>query len=297
MPLQSFCLKTKEYFLNNFLGIEEKYSNYKNAQAIILPVPYEQTTSYGSGTKFGPEAILKASAYVELYDEEFDNDIYLQGIHTTEHIDVNPALEDVFENITSAFKTVLNDRRFPVGLGGEHSISYPVYRAFHSSYENISVLQLDAHSDLRDSYEGSVYSHASVMRRIYNLNPNIVQVGIRSQCREEAEFIREKQISTYYAHQLSKKGFGDQIIDQLKENVFITIDVDFFDPSIMPSTGTPEPGGFLWYETLDFLNRVFLACNVVGFDVVELAPQPNIVHPDFLCAKLVYKLLNYKFGR
>lgn len=282
--------------MTNFLGIEEKYSDYTNSKAVIIPVPFEQTTSYMAGTQKGPQAIIAASAYVELYDEELESEAYKQGVHTAAELQFTKNINADFDLITSTFDRVLNDGKFAVGLGGEHSITFPIYRAFHQHFKNLSVLHLDAHSDLRESYENSPFSHAAVMRRVYELNPDMVQVGIRSQCVEEAEFSRRNIIDTFYAHQLNKMGFPDTIINRLNDNVFITIDVDFFDPSIMPATGTPEPGGFLWYETIDFLRRVFIQKNVVGFDVVELCPQEGLVHPDFLTAKLIYKLLGFKFS-
>jgi agmatinase len=282
--------------LNNFLGIEEQYSDYQSSKIVIIPAPFEQTTSYMGGTEQGPEAIIKASAYVELYDEETGNETYRVGVHTAESLCFSQNLEQDFAQITSAFRSALADGKFPVGLGGEHSITFPIYRAFHEKFADLSVLHLDAHSDLRESYEDSLYSHASVMRRIYEINPNIVQVGIRSQCIEEAEFIRQNKINTFYAHQVIAGGLGDYITDRLSSNVFISIDVDFFDPAIMPSTGTPEPGGFLWNETIAFLRDVFRRKNVVGFDVVELSPLPGVVHPDFMTAKLIYKLLGFKFA-
>lgn len=281
--------------MNNFLGIDKEYSRYDSSKIVIIPVPYENTTSYMPGAKFGAGAIIEASTYVELYDEELEAEVYRQGIHTMPPVKILNRAEDDFDTISECFTHVLLDGKFPVGLGGEHSISFPIYRAFHKQYNNISVLQLDAHSDLRESYEGSVYSHAAVMRRIYELNKSIVQVGVRSQCVEEAQFVKKEKINAFYAHALHRNGFTDSIIDKLNDNVYITIDVDFFDPALMPSTGTPEPGGFLWYETLDFLKRVFKRKNVVGFDVVELCPQKGLVHPDFMTAKLIYKLLGFKF--
>ncbi|MGD9897614.1 MAG: agmatinase [Calditrichaceae bacterium] len=281
--------------MNDFLGIESPYTDYNSARAVVIPVPFEHTTSYGQGAKHGPQAIIDASAYVEFYDDEYDCEMYKSGVHTTPALNFTNNPESDFDKITEEFRRVLNDGKFPVGLGGEHSVSYPTYRAFHEKYDNISVLQFDAHSDLRESYEGTPYSHASVMRRIYDLNKDIVQVGIRSQCIEEAQFIKENRINTFFAHSLRKNGLSNDIIDRLNENVFITIDVDYFDPSIMPSTGTPEPGGFLWYETVDFLSRVFKKKNVVGFDVVELSPKTGVIHPDFFAAKLIYKMLTLKF--
>ena len=279
----------------NFLGIEEKYSAYETAQAVILPLPYEQTTSYMTGTAKGPRAIIDASAYVELYDEELEGEVYRGGIHTLPTPVFSGEAEADFKEISRKCAQLLKDEKFIVSLGGEHSVSFPVVRAFNAYFSKLSVLQLDAHSDLRASYEGSIYSHASVMRRIFELNRNIVQIGIRSQCHEEADFIRQNKINTLYAQPLHKTGFAPAIPEALTENVYLTIDVDFFDPSIMPATGTPEPGGFLWNETLAFLKTVFETKNVVGLDVVELSPLPGLVHPDFLSAKLIYKLLGYKF--
>ncbi len=278
----------------NFLGIEANYSNYKSASTVILPLPYEATTSYMSGTQNGPAAVIDASAYVELYDEELDGEAYRSGVFTAAEMEFSGNVEADFDKITQAASTFLADEKFLVSIGGEHSVSFPLYRAFHQRFDDLSVLQLDAHSDLRYEYEDSIYSHASVMRRIYELNRKIVQVGIRSQCVEEAQFIKNEQIRTFYAHHLRESGFGTELIEALSSNVYVTIDVDFLDPSIMPATGTPEPGGFFWYETLDFLRRVFAGRNVVGLDVVELSPLPGLAHPDFLTAKLIYKLIGMK---
>ncbi len=279
----------------NFLGIETKYSSPDNSKIAVIPVPYEASTSYIQGTKNGPGAIIEASQNVELYDEETGREVYKEGIITAKPVNFEGDVESDFDKITQQFSGFLKEGKFLVGVGGEHSVSFPAYRAFHQHFDNISILQLDAHSDLRESYDGSIYSHASVMKRIYGLNKNIVQVGIRSQCEEEARFIKENSINTFYAHDLKKKDLSDSILDVLNKNVFITIDVDYFDPSVIPATGTPEPGGFYWDETLQFLKKVFLNKNVVGFDVVELSPIKGLVHPDFTIAKLIYKLIGYKF--
>lgn len=280
--------------LNNFLGIEEHYCLQDDSYFEIISIPYERTTSYGKGTSKGPDAIIKASQYVELYDEQFQIEAYKKGVFTSEPVDVSGTIETVFKNIQEKVSRSLKKGKFPVGLGGEHTITFPIYKAFHSFYSDLCILQLDAHSDLRESYEGNIYSHASVMRQIVSLGDPITQVGIRSQCIEESMFIQKKGIHTFYAHDLIKKGMNRFILDGMRKNVFITFDLDYFDPSIMPSTGTPEPGGFQWYETIGFLQNVFQQKNVVGFDVVELAPQENITHPDFLAAKLIYKMMTLK---
>lgn len=280
--------------MKNFLGIEKKYSRYGQSKVAIIPVPFERTTSYGKGTQTGPEAIIEASHYVEFYDEQLDREAYKEGIHTAAPLKMEGDITEIFDQITERFSASLTDQKFVIGLGGEHAISYPIFRAFHKHFQHLSVLQLDAHSDLRESYENSIFSHACVMRRIHEINPNIVQVGIRSQCLEEAAFIKAHNLKIYYAHFLHENGFKNETIENLTENVFITIDVDYFDPSVMPCTGTPEPGGFFWPETINFLDQVFTSRNVVGFDVVELAPQKDVHHPDFLAAKLIYKLITLK---
>jgi len=282
--------------MRNFLGLEEEYTLYEKAKAVIIPVPLEQTTSYIQGTRRGPEAIIEASAYVELFDEELDTEIYQVGIHTMPPLLFDAHIEDDFNMITEQVSALLKDHKFPVALGGEHSISLPIVRAFLSHYEKISVLQLDAHADLRDHYENSRFSHACVLRRIYELTDSVEQVGIRSLSREEAEFAAERNCRISYAHTLHQDGFSDAIIDRLEDPLFITIDLDYFDPAVIPATGTPEPGGLFWPETVEFLKRVFTQRKVVGFDVVELSPINGMVHPDFTAAKLIYKLLGYHFS-
>ncbi len=283
--------------MNRFLGIENSVENIDDAQTAIIPVPVEYSTSYGTGTANGPESILRASPYLEFYDEELDFEVWKSGIYTAPAVkgkNTSDAWVKVIEQVVSSY---LTQSKFLVILGGEHSISYPAHEAFYKKYPDISVLQLDAHSDMRDLYEGSKYSHACVMRRIWERNKSIVSLGIRSQCIEEREFIKENDIRIYYAHELQHGKFPINILDYLGENVYITIDADFFDPSIMPSVGTPEPGGFFWYETLSFLKQLFETKNIVGLDVVELSPIKNLNHPDFFLAKLIYKLIGYKFYR
>lgn len=280
--------------IKSFLGIDPDYTSYENSKYVILPVPYEATTSYGTGTKSGPQAVIDASQYVELYDEELDSEAYLSGIFTAKPLQFSGEVNKDFNLLTNTVKKFIEQHKFVISIGGEHSISYPIYKAFHNNYDNLSVLQLDAHSDLRDKYENTPFSHACVMKRIYDQNPGIVQIGIRSQCIEEAEFIKKNNINTFYARNLKRSGFNETIFDKLNQNIYITIDVDFFDPAIMPSTGTPEPGGFLWDETIDFLKKIFERRNVVGLDVVELSPIRDLNAPNFTVAKLIYKLLSFK---
>jgi agmatinase len=284
---------------NNFLGLEKKYSDYSAAKIAVLPIPYEATTSYGKGTKNGPAAIIKASQTVEFYDEALDRDTFRDfGIATLKPIAFNRHTGvKAMDVIEKEVGKILDDGKFPVCLGGEHTISGPIVKAFHRRWsEPFSVLQLDAHSDLRESYEGTPYSHACVMRRIWEFNKNIVQVGIRAQCSEERQLIVDHRIQTFYAKDIqSNSNWMDNVIGQLKDQVYITIDCDGFDPSIIPSTGTPEPGGLQWYPTMELLRRVCAARKIVGFDVVELAPVRSAPHPDFTLAKLTYKLMGWAF--
>jgi agmatinase len=285
----------------NFLAIDEEYSNYKDSGIVILPVPYEHTTSYGKGTANGPKAILNASRYVEFFDEELNRELCFEkgnGICSLYPVELNKAksrraLDLIYENV----KRLIDDRKFVVTLGGEHSISTAPIRAHFDSFKNLSVLHFDAHSDFREEYEGSKYSHASFASRVAEFTTSITQVGIRAQCKEEYDFIKEKNINTFYAIEIRNGKFGvewqSKVIDTLKENVYITFDVDYCDPSIMPSTGTPEPNGFFWDETMKLMKLLGEKRNVVGFDVVELSPRKDFSYPDFLTAKLIYKMLNY----
>jgi agmatinase len=283
----------------NFLGIEDKYSDFENSKIIILPIPFEETTSYGKGTAGGPEAILKASHYVEFFDEELNRELcFEKGICTLHEIDFTKikgaaALDKIYRFV----KTLIDNNKFVVSLGGEHTISISTIKANYDSYENISILHFDAHSDLRDEYENSKYSHACFAARVIEFTNDIVQVGIRAQCKEEYEFINKNNIKTFYSFGIRDGKYGenwaDKIIGNLKQNVYITFDVDFFDPSIMPSTGTPEPGGFMWTETLSFMKKLSMEKTIIGFDIVELSPTGYNSFPDFLTAKLIYKMLNY----
>lgn len=285
----------------NFLGIEKKYSNYKDSQIVIISAPLEKTVSYGKGTSIGPTEILKASHYVEFYDEEQKRELcFEKGICTLEPMNLQKlSIEKALQKINKEVAKHIDEGKFVVTLGGEHSLSAAPIIAFHERFPNLSILQIDAHSDLRDSYEGSKYSHASVMARVAEFNTNIVQVGIRAQCIEEVELKKKKGIKTFYAREIKMGMYGEkwqeQVAKNLTENVYITFDVDGFDPSLLPATGTPEPGGLFWDETMDLLKIVGMDKNIVGFDVVELAPSKYHPSSNFIAAKLVYKMLNYAF--
>lgn len=287
----------------NFLGIEKKHSSYENSEIVIISAPFEKTVSYGKGTKNGPKEILKASHYVEFYDEELDKELCFQkGICTLEPMNLNkltPA--NALKSIYDETLLHLNANKFVVTLGGEHSISSAPIKAYLEKYPELTILQFDAHSDLRQQYEGSKYSHASVMARVAEMTLNIVQVGIRAQAIEEALFIRHNKIKTFYARDIRFGKYGsnwqNKVLKTLGENVYITFDVDGLDPSVIQATGTPEPGGLLWDETMNLLRMVGQKKNIIGFDVVELAPSVNHPSSSFVTAKLVYKLLNYAYSK
>ncbi|MBN2591844.1 MAG: agmatinase [Sedimentisphaerales bacterium] len=276
-----------------FADLPNEYSNLQNSEIVILPVPYDGTSTWQKGADRGPEALIEASANMELYDIETDSQVYLKGIHTAQPVDVDMSPEKMVESVEKSVRHFLNKDKFVVLVGGEHSVSTGSVRAHLEKYKEFSVLQLDAHSDLRDEYEGTKYNHACVMARIAETCP-IVQVGIRSTDISEKEALSKSNV--FYAENIhNSNDWVKEVTSLLSDKVYITIDLDVFDPSIMPSTGTPEPGGLLWYNVLMLLKAVFDDKKVLGFDVVELCPNPNNKGPDFLAAKLIYKLLSYKY--
>jgi len=287
----------------SFLGLDEEWSSPDRSKVIILPVPFEYTTSYGKGTASAPRSILDASSYLELYDEELDAEIYRlsSGIATMPPVEFGGKRDDeAVDLVREQVMSLISQDKRVICIGGEHTIAVGAVRAHADRYRELSVLQLDAHSDLRDEYGGSRYSHASAMARIHDFHPAVVEVGIRSQCAEEAEFIKNNNVDVFYAVDLKRGKYGpdtaswaDAVIGKLKENVYVTFDCDFLDPSIMPAVGTPEPGGFGWDETMIFLRALASRRNVVGFDVNELAPIHGLVHPQFTISKLIYKFLGY----
>ena len=277
----------------NFLGSEIAVPLLQDARIVILPVPYEQTTSYGKGTKDGPKAIIEASPNLEFYDEQLDMEPWRVGVHTAPKINCNRKREDVFEDISKTVSGLAGQGKLVITLGGEHSVTIPAFKGVSEHWTDLSVVQLDAHSDLRDKYEGSSFNHACVMRRIWEINNRITGIGIRSQSVEERDFIKENDIDNIYAHEIRSNGWDDNILQNVSSNVYLTFDVDYFDPSIMPATGTPEPGGLMWYETLEFIKKLFSEKNVVAIDVVELSPNRNHVHAHFTIARLIYKMIGF----
>lgn len=279
----------------NYGGMPKEYSDIKKAKIVVLPIPYDGTSTWIKGADKGPAAILEASANMELFDIETNSEVYRQGIYTAPAVTESKSPEKMAEVSYQTAKKIVDNDKFLVTLGGEHSVSYGPIRAYAEKYKNLTILQLDAHSDLRQSYEGSKHNHACIMARAKEL-AHIVQVGIRSQDVSEIKYVDANTI--FYAERIRKiKNWQQKVVSCLTENVYITIDLDVFDPSIMPSTGTPEPGGLLWYEVIDLLKLVTEKTNVVGFDVVELCPNKINKAPDFLASKLIYKILSFCFEK
>jgi agmatinase len=277
----------------NFADIPDEFAQLEKAKIVIIPVTYDGTSTWGKGADKGPEAFLEASKNMELYDIETDSEVYKKGIYVASPITEDSSPEAMAEDVYKATIKYIQEDKFVTLFGGEHSISIGSIRAFNESFQNLSVLHFDAHADLRQSYNGSKYNHACALHEA-SKTTNLVQVGIRSMDAREKEFMKREKV--FFAHEIfSDDRWIDKVVDKLSDNVFITFDLDAFDPSIMPSTGTPEPGGLFWYNTLHLLKKVFQKKRVVGFDIVELCPSLLNKSPDFLSAKLFYKMLSYKF--
>lgn len=277
-----------------YAGIPQEYGNLSTSKIVIIPVPYDGTSTWQKGSDKGPEAFLEASENMELYDIETDSEVYKEGIFLAAPITENSTPEAVVEAVHANTKKYINRNKFVSIFGGEHSISIGTIRAFNECFDNLSVLHIDAHADLRKEYQGSKCNHACAVYEA-NQTTNLVQVGIRSMDISEKREMNPEKV--FFAHEmLVNESWIDDVLDQLTTNVFITFDLDALDPSIMPSTGTPEPGGLFYYETLDFLKRIFEEKNVVGFDMVELCPDAKEKSSNFLAAKLFYKMLSYKFA-
>lgn len=277
-----------------YAGIPKEYGSAEKAKVVLLPVPYDGTSTWGKGADKGPEAFLEASENMEVYDIETDSEVYKQGIYLADAVDDFETPDTMVEAVHKTVKEFINRNKLVTMVGGEHSISIGAIRAFNECFEDLTVLQIDAHADLRKEYNGTKYNHACALYEA-NETTNLVQVGIRSM--DHAETLVMDRDRVFFAHEMVTDDFWmDNAIELMTDNVYITFDLDAFDPSIMPSTGTPEPGGLLWYETLDFLKRVFEEKNVVGFDIVELCPNKNERSSDFLAAKLYYKMLSYKYA-
>lgn len=288
---------------SNYFGLPEEFSNKDNSKVVIVPVPYEATVSYGKGTSKGPAAVLEASQQVELFDDELWIEPHKIGIHTHEPVVMEPFMGEeaptAFQALQDTISPLIEVGKFPIVLGGEHSLSLGAVKACAERYPDLSVLHIDAHGDLRKSYDGNLYSHASVAYHVYKALPQplITQVGIRNISQDEVNWLEEEKpnVNIFWARHQDRWNFHE-IIHTLSDNVYLTIDVDGLDSSVMPSTGTPEPGGMTWYHLIELIKVLCIRKHVVAADIVELAPIANLHAPDFLVAKLLYKLIGYRFA-
>src|SRR3954468_4445976 len=282
----------------NFGGIEEEeFSSFDDARILVWPISYEGTVSYGGGTGKGAAAIIDASRNMELYDEETDAEVYKLGIHTVAE---SPSVEPpaaMMQSLYERARELVSTGKFITMIGGEHSVSAPVIRAHAERYDNLSVLQIDAHADLRDTYDGTPHSHASIMARVVrDMRLPSVQCGIRSISAEEARALRELPTRIFWAKDIvGRTDWWDEAVAGLTENVYLTVDIDGLDPSLVAQTGTPEPGGLGWYETLGLIRTLARTRRVVGMDLTEYSYVEGFSASAFLCAKLIYKSLSYIF--
>ncbi len=283
---------------NAFLAIPESaLCSYEKSKYVIQQVPYEHTSSYKEGSAKGPEAIIEASHFVEFYDEELEMETYRKcGIATLPAMNFeNKVDEEAVHFIDEQTSKLIADGKYVISVGAEHTVTNGFVRAHVKKYPGLAVLQIDAHSDLRESYNDNIYSHASVMKRVYDMGIPLVQIGIRAQCKEEAELIKSSdKINTFYAHQIKKNpDWMKQAISCLPEYVYLTIDADGFDPAVIPAVGTAEPNGLFWTETIEFLRMVCENRKVIGFDIVECAPMEGSILSEYTLAKLLYRIIGY----
>ena len=276
-----------------FAGIEHENTQKENAKIWLQSIPYDGTSTWGKGADKGFDAFLEAAENMEIYDIETNSEVYKQGVHILPAITENSSPEAVYSAVLESTEQLLKEDKFLTFFGGEHSVSIGLIEAYRKKYENLTVLQLDAHADLRPEYMGSKYNHACAVHQA-SKTTNLIQVGIRSMDGVELPYLdRDK---CFFAEEMyNQSQWMRNSIEMMTENVYITIDLDALDPSIMPSTGTPEPGGLDWNTIINYLQKVFKSRNVVGFDIVEFAPIDGLKAPDFLVAKLYYKMLSYKF--
>lgn len=277
-----------------FGDFPEELTRFDGSEIVLLPIPYDKTSTYGKGADKGPAALLDASYNLEFYDIETDSEPCLRGIHTARPVICEEGPEALCDMVYARTKELLDAGKFVVSIGGEHSVSVGAAKAHCERFPNTTIIQLDAHSDLRMSYHGSAYNHACVMARMKEFAP-IVQAGIRSMDVSEKDNMDYSRV--FFAKDMTGSNLWmEQACSLLTENVYITFDLDAFDSSLVPSTGTPEPGGLFWWQTLNFLRMVSQRTNIVGFDIVELCPKNGSPASDFIAAKLLYKLLCYKFA-
>lgn len=279
----------------NYAGIPDEYARLDSSKIVLIPVPYDGTSTWIKGADKGPDAFLEASENMEIYDIETDSEVYKQGVFLADPIKENNSPESMVDAVHQTASEYIKQGKFVTLFGGEHSVSIGSIRAFRDNFEELSVLQFDAHADLRPEYEGSKCNHACAVHEAQHTT-NLIQVGIRSMDVVEKPFLNKEKC--FFAHDIHKdKAWMNKALNRLTKNVFITIDLDVFDSAIMPSTGTPEPGGLNWFQVIDFIKLVIEHKNVVGFDIMELCPNSNNKGPDFLAAKLYYKILSHVFNK
>ena len=286
---------SEELFLppRSFAGLSPQAAAFAKAKVVVLPVPYDGTTEFKSGAREGPQAIIDASPYLELYDAELDREISEVGIHTLPEVQPHMGSPELMvERVYGIAKSLLDKNKLIAMLGGEHLLTLGMVKACKEKYRKLSVLQLDAHTDLRDQYQGTKYSNACVMRRVWELCP-VVQVGVRSFSLEERQFMQQQKIERFYAEAATSPDFVSRVVSKLTPQVYVSIDLDVFDPSIMPAVGTPEPGGMSWQQVLELLRAVGAEKKIVGFDLTELCPREGPTSCAYLAAKLAYKMMGY----
>lgn len=279
----------------NYAAIPDEFAQLETSEIVLIPVPYDGTSTWIKGANKGPDAFLEASENMEIYDIETDSEVYKKGVFLTDPVTENNSPEEMVDAVHKIASQYIKQGKFVTLFGGEHSVSIGSIRAFRENFEDLTVLQLDAHSDLRPEYDGSKCNHACAVHEAQHTT-NLIQVGIRSMDSVEKPYLKKE--NCFFAHDIQKNtDWMNDALGKITENVFITIDLDVFDPSIMPSTGTPEPGGLTWYQVIDFIRLVAKNKNIVGFDIMELCPNKSNKAPDFLAAKLYYKILSYVFSK
>jgi agmatinase len=278
-----------------FGGIPEEFGQLAKAKIVLIPVTFDGTSTYQKGADKGPDAFLDAAENLELYDIETDSEVYKEGIFLADTITEDTSPEAVYQTVYNKTKEYIAKNKFVTLFGGEHSISIGAIKAHYEHYDNLTIVQIDAHADLRKSYQGSAYNHACALYDASQNADNLIQIGIRSMDKSEKTVMDYDKV--FFAHEmLLNEDWMEDAIDLMTDDVYITFDLDALDPSIFPGTGTPEPGGLMWYETLEFIQKIMKERNVVGFDLVELCPIEGTKVSEFLAAKLYYKMLSYKFA-
>ena len=279
--------------MKTFAGIEAEFASIENSEILLQSIPYDGTSTWGKGADSGFDVFIEASENMELYDIETDSEVYTKGIHILPTIHESSTPKKVYEVVKSKTTELLKQDKFLTFFGGEHSVSIGIIEAYRQKFQDLTVLQLDAHAELRENYLGSKYNHACAVHQA-SKTTNLIQLGIRSMDVCEKQYLNKEKC--FFAHTMfGNEEWIEKSISLMTNNVYLTIDLDAFDPSIMPATGTPEPGGLHWDSTLKYLKKVFETKNVVGFDIVEFAPISGLKAPGFLVSKLYYKLLSYKF--